>query len=188
MTVAEDQDEVRDGAVNDGEDDAAAGEGTPGGGKDSGAAETVAYWKAMSRKNEDRAKANAEAARRLKEIEDAAKTDAQRAADALAEARREAEQARADADRYKAAAMHGITGDDIDLLGSGPAEEIESRAVRIGQLLKAERDLAAQQNSPAARRRPAAALRSGAAAAGTEPGTSPEAEADAAARRLGLAK
>lgn len=63
--------------------------------------ETVDFWKQKAREQEKRAKENADAARRLAEIEEANKTAEQKAADKLAElARKEAElaakEARAD--------------------------------------------------------------------------------------------
>ena len=105
--------------------------------------ETVEYWKRRARDNEQRAKMNADAAKRLQDIEDRDKTEQQRAADALAKAQREAAEAQAETVRYKAAATHGITGDDIDLIGSGDEETVMARAERLGQLLAESRELAA---------------------------------------------
>lgn len=47
-------------------------------------------WKALARKHEAQSKSNAEAARKLKELEDADKTEAQKAADKAAEAEKRA--------------------------------------------------------------------------------------------------
>lgn len=113
--------------------------------------ETVDYWKRRSRENEAKAKANADAAKKLADLEDRDKTEQQRAADALAAAEKAAADARADTVRYRAAAEHGITGDDIDLLGGGGQEDVIARAGRIGALLAAERELAglkAQKGAP----------------------------------------
>lgn len=83
-----------------------------------------------------------EAAARLQAVEDADKTAQQKAAEEVARAKAEAEQAKADVIRFRAAAAHGIGGDDIDLIGTGPEEQVTARAQRIGQLLVAERELA----------------------------------------------
>lgn len=99
--------------------------------------ETVEFWKQKSREQEARAKANADAARRLQEIEESQKTEAQRQADAVARATREAAEARAEAARFKAAATHGIKPDYLDLLGSGDEETVSARAQRLAPLLAA---------------------------------------------------
>lgn len=106
------------------------------------ATETVDYWKRRARENEQRAKTNADAAKRLQEIEDRDKSEQQRAADALAQAQKAAAEATADAIRYRAAAKHGVTGDDVELIGAGDEESVLARAERIGQLLAAEKRLA----------------------------------------------
>ena len=113
--------------------------------------ETVDYWKRRSRENEAKAKANADAAKRLADLEDRDKTEQQRAADALAAAQKAAADAQAETVRYRAAAEHGITGGDIDLLGGGDQEDVLARAERIGALLAAERELGelkAQKGAP----------------------------------------
>ena len=98
--------------------------------------ETVDFWKQKAREQESRAKSNAEAAKRLQELEDAQKTEQQRLADRQAQAERERDEARAEGLRYKAAAVHGISEDYFDLLGSGDAETIASRGERLGGLLR----------------------------------------------------
>jgi multidrug efflux pump subunit AcrA (membrane-fusion protein) len=98
--------------------------------------ETVDFWKSKAREQEARAKSNADAARRLAEIEDAQKTEQQRLADRQAQIERERDDARAEGLRYKAAATHGIGEDYFDLLGSGDAESISARAERVGALLR----------------------------------------------------
>jgi hypothetical protein len=104
--------------------------------------ETVDFWKAKAREQEKRAKDNADAARRLGEIEDAQKSAEQRATEATARLQQEAADARAETLRYKAAATHKIDPDYFDLLGSGDEETIGGRAALIGDLLAArnERD------------------------------------------------
>jgi len=102
--------------------------------------ETVDYWKQRSRENEARAKANAEAASRLQELEDAQKSEAQRLADATARAQREAEEAKADALRYRVAAAHQVGEDYFDLLGSGDEETLNGRGERLSDLIAAKNE------------------------------------------------
>lgn len=99
-------------------------------------AETVDFWKQKAREQESRAKSNAEAARRLQEIEDAQKSEQQRTADRQQAIERERDEARAEGLRYKAAAKHGIGEDYFDLLGSGDEDTISARAERVGGLIK----------------------------------------------------
>lgn len=69
------------------------------------------------------AKANADAAKRLAEIEEAQKTEAQKAADRLAEAEKAAEDAKREALKFKVAAKFQISDDDADLFLTGSDEE-----------------------------------------------------------------
>lgn len=118
----------------------------PGTGEEEGAAELlsgmlgndpealaaeVEKWKGLARKHEGRASKNAEAAQRLKEIEDANKSELQRSQEALTEAQRERDEARADHSRVMAAAAHNLPVDLIDDLGTGTDEEINGRAERF---------------------------------------------------------
>lgn len=66
-------------------------------------------WKAEARKWEDRAKENAEARKRLDEIEAANKTEIEKAAEARTKAEQERDAARAEALRFRVAAAHGIS-------------------------------------------------------------------------------
>lgn len=104
--------------------------------------DTVDFWKAKAREQEGRAKANASAAQRLQEIEDAQKSAEQKAAEQAAKIARDLQEARSEALRYKAAATHKVSQDNFDLLGIGTEEEITSRAQRIGgfEAVVAERD------------------------------------------------
>lgn len=94
-------------------------------------------WKALSRKNEEQAKANSVAAKRLKEIEDANKTEQEKLAEALEEARKDATTTRSELARLKAAVRYGLAEDDLDLLGDGDPEEIEQRAEKLAARLAA---------------------------------------------------
>jgi hypothetical protein len=85
--------------------------------------ETIEFWKQQSRTQEARAKANAEAAKRLTEI-----------ADRQANLEQERDAARSDALRFRAAATHKVSAEYLDLLGSGTPEEIEAKAQKLGAL------------------------------------------------------
>jgi hypothetical protein len=89
--------------------------------------ETVDYWKQRSRENEKQAKANADAAKRLAEIEEAQKTEAQKAADRLAAAEKEAANARSEAMRLRIASKFGIGDEDADLFLTGADEATLTR-------------------------------------------------------------
>lgn len=96
--------------------------------------ETVDFWKAKAREQERRAKANADAATRLQQIEDANKTEVQRANDAL-----NAEKARAEAAEKRAAALtlatqHKLGPEDAELLANQPDEDaMKALAERLGK-------------------------------------------------------
>lgn len=117
-------------------------------------------------------KANQEAARyrtqvnelkpladQFRALEESTKSDNQRLAEAAEAAKREAENARAEAIRYKAAATHGIPADHFDLLGSGSEEEITARAQKLAALIAAQQQ---PTTPPAPQRRPVEQLRPGA--------------------------
>lgn len=90
------------------------------------------------------ARTNAEAARRLAELEDAQKSEQQRLTDRQAAIERERDEARADGLRYKAAAKHGISEDYFDLLGTGDEDTIVGRAERVGSLIRENADMKAE--------------------------------------------
>jgi hypothetical protein len=105
-------------------------------------------------------------AEQFKALEEASKSEAQRLAEAAEAAKRDAETARAEAIRYKAAATHGISADHFDLLGSGSEEEITARAEKIASLVAAQ--AAATQTVTPPATRPVEQLRPGATPAGSE--------------------
>lgn len=118
--------------------------GTPGTGEGDGGegqspedlASQLAHWKAQARKHETRAKANAQAATRLKALEDKDKTELQLAQERAAEAERERDDARMTHARIMAAATHDLPVDLIDDLGAGTAEEIDERAQRFAGVIE----------------------------------------------------
>ena len=91
-------------------------------------------WKSKSREWEKRAKANADAADRLAQLEESQKTEAQKLADAKTAAEQEAVAARADALRWRIAARHGISDEDAELFLSGTDEAtLTKQAERLTQ-------------------------------------------------------
>lgn len=74
-------------------------------------------------KHRTEAKANAAAAAELAQIKEAQKTEAQKAADRLAEAETKATAAQAEALRWKVAAKFGVSDEDADLFLTADDEE-----------------------------------------------------------------
>lgn len=85
--------------------------------------ETVDFWKQKAREQEKRAKENADAAKRLAEIEEAQKTEAERVADRLKALEAERDTATRDALRFKVASKFQISEEDADLFLTGADEE-----------------------------------------------------------------
>lgn len=117
-------------------------------------------------------------AEQFQALEEASKSEAQRLQEAAEAAKRDADEARAEAIRYKAAATHGISADHFDLLGTGTEDEITARAEKIANLLSAQAATAQTVTPPATR--PVEQLRPGATPAGAE------SEDDVILAKLGL--
>lgn len=107
-------------------------------------------WKNLARKHERLAGQNADAARELKKIQDANKSDLERAQEAQAEAERQRDEALGTHARIMAAATHDVPVELIDLLGTGTAEEIDERAELLSSAIQAEATRIAQQMMAAA--------------------------------------
>jgi hypothetical protein len=90
-------------------------------------AEYVAKLRKEAAKYRTEAKANADAARKLAEIEEANKSEQQKLAERLAELEREADQARAEALRFKIASKFGVSEEDAELFLTGTDEETLTR-------------------------------------------------------------
>lgn len=89
--------------------------------------ETVDFWKQKAREQEKRAKDNADAAKRLTEIEDSQKTEAQRTAERLSQADAEVASVPskvAESLRTHLVALHDIDQDDADLFLTGSDPEL----------------------------------------------------------------
>ena len=98
------------------------------------------------------AKANADAAKRLAEIEEANKSEVQRAADRLAAAERDAAEARAEALRLRIAVKYQIGDEDADLFLTGTDEETLTKQAERLTAREAERE-AERQAAEAARKK-----------------------------------
>lgn len=73
---------------------------------------------------------------RLKEIEDAEKSELQRAQEAAEAAQRELAATKTEAARLRIAAKHGIGEDHLDFLTGSDEEELEAKAVKLAALIK----------------------------------------------------
>lgn len=91
-------------------------------------------WKAEARKWEQRAKENSAAAKRLAEIEEAQKSEAEKVAERLAKAEQAAAEAEARALRREIALEHKLSKDDAALLDAVTDEDAMRRlAERLAQ-------------------------------------------------------
>lgn len=80
------------------------------------------------------AKANAKAVEELAGIKESQKSDAQKAADRLADAEKDAQDARSEALRWRIAAAHSISDEDADLFLTGTDEDtLNKQAARLAQ-------------------------------------------------------
>jgi hypothetical protein len=137
------------------------------------------HWQKVAQRHERAARTNSDAAAKLKQIEDAGKTELQRAVEAQQAAERERDAALMQHSRMMAAAAHDLPPDLIDYLGEGTPEEIADKAEQLSQFIQdAARKLAeeivaeSQQNGGRApstgRSRPVESMRLGAAPAGSQ--------------------
>jgi hypothetical protein len=92
-------------------------------------------WKARAREWERRAKANADAAKRLQEIEDQSKTEAERMAERLQAAETAAQQSQAEALRYRVGLAHGIPLEFIPRLQGATEDELTADAQALAKSL-----------------------------------------------------
>lgn len=85
-------------------------------------------WKALARKHEANAKANAAAAKELAELKEADKTEVQKAADKAADAEKRAQDAETRALRLEVAVEKGLTPSQAKRLVGTTREEFEADA------------------------------------------------------------
>lgn len=94
----------------------------------------VDRWKRQARENEARAKANADAAKRLAEIEDSTRSDTERLTAKAAKLEADLGAANGEVTRLLAAIEHGLDKEDLVLLPKGlSAEETEAAAKRLAE-------------------------------------------------------
>lgn len=94
-------------------------------------------WKALARKHEEQSKSNADKAKAFDELEESQKTEVQKAIDAAAKAKQDADKASAELAIERAMRKHGLGDDDLELLGThGTPAEIDARAEKLAARLK----------------------------------------------------
>ena len=93
-------------------------------------------WKAEARKWESRAKENKDAAAKLKELEDAQKTEQERLTDKLTETETRAKEAELRAARLEVATEKGLPKTSIKFLTGTTAEELSESADELLSLMK----------------------------------------------------
>lgn len=120
-------------------------------------------WKAMSRKHEATAKSNAAAAKRVQEMEDASKSDIEKAQAAVVAAEKRAENAEAKAARFEVALEKKVPSNLMKFLTGSTPEEIAASA---DELLEA---ITPADTGGTPTGKPKEALRAGAAGADEEP-------------------
>ncbi len=101
-------------------------------------AKQVEHWKQMARRHEKTARSNSSAAAKLREIEDAQKSDLQKAEEARQAAIEERDALIMSQNRMLAAAASKLSPDWIEYLGDGTADDINARAEQVVNLIEAE--------------------------------------------------
>jgi hypothetical protein len=136
----------------------------------------VAHWRKAAQKHERTARDNSAAATRLRELEDANKTELQKAVEAQQAAERERDAVRMQHTRTVAAAANDLDPELTDYLGGSTEEEINASAEALkGIIEKAAQKLAEQMVSQngggrvpgGTRARPVESMRPGGMPAGT---------------------
>lgn len=95
----------------------------------------IEKWKSLSRQHEARAKSNADAATKLTEIEDAQKSEVDKAADKIKRAEARATEIAAELVRLKVAVRHGLSEDQAARLIGTTEEELDADAKVLLKLL-----------------------------------------------------
>ncbi|MBV2364269.1 hypothetical protein [Streptomonospora nanhaiensis] len=109
----------------------------------------AAKWKTLARKHETRAKELAPAAERLRELEDAQKSELERLQGQYEEALGAASRAQHELWRERAARRHGLDDDLLEFLTGESEEELEERAKVLAAKLAARTEEQAPPPGPA---------------------------------------
>jgi hypothetical protein len=95
-------------------------------------------WKALARKHEGNAKTNADKARQFDEFQESQKSELEKLQDRATKAEEAAQERAAEMALLKAGVQHGLSEDDLALVGThGSPEDIAERAERLASRLKA---------------------------------------------------
>lgn len=105
-------------------------------------------WEKRSKDNYDRVQELQPLADQFRQLEEASKSDMQRLQESLEAANRAREETAAEALRMKVAMSHGLSADDLELLGTGSEDQLTARAQRIAQLAAAAAQAAATPTPP----------------------------------------
>jgi hypothetical protein len=139
----------------------------------------IKHWQKTAQRHERTARNNSEAAAKLRELEDASKSELQKAVEAREAAERERDAVRAEHTRSLAAATHDLDPELTDYLGTGTDEEINDRAEQLAGIIKSAAERLAEQmveqmsqnggraSGGARRGRPVETMRPGAAPTGS---------------------
>lgn len=117
----------------------------------------VDKWKALSRKNEQRAKDNAQKAQKYDEIQEAAKTEQEKLQDQLAQAQNAITERDAKLARLEAVRKYALTDTDAEILAVVPADKVDE----VASQLAAKTETVVEENRNAGNRRIAAQLGAG---------------------------
>jgi hypothetical protein len=113
-------------------------------------------WKTLSRKNEEQAKANAEAAKRLADLEESQKTEGQKLTEANRTLEDRAKKAELEACRMRIAIRKGLTEAQVKRLLGTTEEELEADADELLEAFKTAEPPTAPGGRPKERLRPGA--------------------------------
>jgi len=127
----------------------------------------VERWRGLAQRHEKTARDNSNAAKRLKTIEDANKTELQKAVEAQQAAEQERDTLRTSRDRMMAAAAHNLHADLIDFLPGGTGEEITAAAEKLAGIIEERAKALAEPMAKELATQIAAQMRNGGAGTGT---------------------
>ncbi len=129
-------------------------------------------WKAFSRKHEGQAKANADAAKRLAEIEEASKSEAEKITERAATAEKAAAERAAELARLRVAMRKGLTETQAKRLIGDTEEALEADADEL--LASFQREEAEESKGGTPRSRPKEKLKSGNTGGGDKQSDDPQ--------------